>query len=127
MVLETARRPSVRGQCSSRFHQRARSASSTGRETGFGALPKLYFEADTYHGEYFESVAAAGVKAQYGFTEDAQLAEWVAGADERRQAEYQQIEALGNVTLVKVSGPHTLYEYAPDVLSEEIVAFVAEL
>lgn len=95
------------------------------RAAGFAAVPKLYFEADTYHGEYFESVAAAGVKAQYGFTDDAQLAEWVAGADERRQAEYQQIEALGNVTLVKVSGPHTLYEYAPDALSEEIVAFVA--
>lgn len=94
---------------------------------GFAAVPKLYFEADTYHGEYFESVAAAGVKAQYGFTDDAQLAEWVAGADERRQAEYQQIEALGNVTLVKVSGPHTLYEYAPDTLSEGISAFVAAL
>lgn len=94
---------------------------------GFAAVPKLYFEADTYHGEYFESVAAAGVKVQYGFTDDAQLAEWVAGADERRQAEYQQIEALGNVTLVKVSGPHTLYEYAPDTLSEKIAAFVESI
>lgn len=94
---------------------------------GFSSLPKLYFEADTYHGEYFESVASAGVKAQYGFTDDSQLAAWVAGADERRQAEYDRIAALGNVTLVKVSGPHTLYEYAPDVLSEEIAAFVAEL
>lgn len=97
------------------------------RAAGFGALPKLYFEADTYHGEYFESVAVAGVKAQYGFTDDAQLAEWVAGADERRQVEYQQIEALGNVTLVRVSGPHTLYEFAPAVLSEEIAAFIGTL
>ncbi len=92
---------------------------------GFAAVPKLYFEADTYHGEYFESVASAGVKARYGFTDDSQLAAWVAGADERRQTEYDRIAALGNVTLVKVSGPHTLYEYAPDVLSEEIAAFVA--
>lgn len=86
-------------------------------------IPQLYIAATDIEGEYYDEVYLK--KLQKRFHEDQQKIE--EKIEERRdiiQSKEQIMKKRGNIGVKEISGPHCLYEYAPEKTADAIRIFL---
>ena len=84
---------------------------------------KLYIVANSYNGAYFDNVYKERLNKEYD-GDNEKIEEKIEKGKELLTDKLEYIEALGNIDIKYVSGPHTVYEYAPNEIADAVIKFL---
>ena len=87
------------------------------------AIPQLYISTNKFQGQYYEQIYKATLENRFKGKQD-EIEEYRKSRAEMINQKISYMESRGNVTIEKVSGPHCLYQYAPDEMAEIIANFI---
>lgn len=88
-------------------------------------IPKLYIKADNLHGIYYEDIYKQKLHDRYQGDED-KIQAYIRKKDAQQQEKIGFMKQYGNVTVQIISGPHCIYEYAPDEVASVIHKFMKD-
>lgn len=86
-------------------------------------IPQLYIVADNVKGEYFDNVYLKTLQERFGEDKE-EIQKTVDMRIEIINGKKDIMRNRGNVTIVEVSGPHCIYSYKPNEVSDLIMTFL---
>ena len=88
-------------------------------------MPQLYIQADRLSGKYYDLCYKQVLEERFEGNQD-KIENYIKEQNKIMEKKREYMNTRGNIMMTTLSGPHCLYEYAPDEVAHTIVSFLEQ-